>query len=87
MSCRVLDEAEVIDFTAKIFNLFDADRDNHLTFEEFTMATEVKDTKGSPLSKLSWLFDHVYDKVSKLFHSLQLKVLIKFLISKISIYL
>ena len=64
MSCRIVDDSESYDFTTKIFNLFDADKDNHLTFEEFTMATEVHDTKGKPLGKLAWLFDHVYDKVS-----------------------
>ena len=46
MSCRIVDDSESYDFTTKIFNLFDADKDNHLTFEEFTMATEVHDTKG-----------------------------------------
>ena len=55
------------DFTHKVFNLFDADGDANLTFEEFTMAVEVKDRTGNPLGKLSWLFDTVYDKVSKTF--------------------
>ena len=85
LSYRVVDETEVVDFTAKIFNLFDADKDNHLTFEEFTMATEVKDTKGSPLGKLSWLFDNVYDKVRKKFHytNILIEHLHKFKISNI----
>ena len=65
LSCRVVDETEVIDFSNKIFGLFDADKDNNLSFEEFTLATEVHDTKGNPLGKLAWLFDNVYDKVSK----------------------
>ena len=34
---------------------------NFQTFDEFTIATSAKDT--SPAEKLSWLFDHVYDKV------------------------
>ena len=53
------------DFTQKVFNLFDGDGDAFLTFEEFTLAVEVKDTTGNPLGKLAWLFDTVYDKVSK----------------------
>ena len=54
------------DFTQKVFNLFDGDGDAFLTFEEFTLAVEVKDTTGNPLGKLAWLFDMVYDKVSKI---------------------
>ena len=54
------------DFTQKVFNLFDGDGDAFLTFEEFTLAVEVKDTTGNPLGKLAWLFDTVYDKVSKI---------------------
>jgi hypothetical protein len=37
------------------------------TFDEFTVATSAKDT--SPSEKLSWLFDHVYDKVRIFFKS------------------
>jgi Ca2+-binding EF-hand superfamily protein len=70
-SCHVLDKTEIADFTHKIFNLFDADGDAYLTFEEFTMAVETKDTKGNPLGKLAWLFDTVYDKVSKNFNHKQ----------------
>ena len=66
-SCHVLDKAEVADFTHKVFNLFDGDGDAFLNFEEFTLAVEVKDTTGNPLGKLAWLFDSVYDKVSKTF--------------------
>ena len=64
MSCHVLDRHEVADFTTKIYNLFDADNDANLSFEEFTLAVEVQDTKGNPLGKLAWFFDEVYDKVS-----------------------
>jgi Ca2+-binding EF-hand superfamily protein len=66
-SCHVLDKTEVADFTHKVFNLFDGDGDAFLNFEEFTLAVEVKDTTGNPLGKLAWLFDTVYDKVSKTF--------------------
>ena len=66
-SCHVLDKREVADFTHKIFNLFDGDGDAFLNFEEFTLAVEVKDTTGNPLGKLAWLFDNVYDKVSRTF--------------------
>ena len=64
LSCHVLDdESEAADFSNKIFNLFDSDKSNHLDFEEFTLATVQHDTKGFPLQKLAWYFDHVYDKV------------------------
>ena len=42
--------------------MFDINGDKVLTFEEFTFATSA-DRFDDPAKKLSWLFDHVYDKV------------------------
>jgi hypothetical protein len=64
LSLSVLDETEVDEFTQNVFQMFDVDKDKTLTFEEFTMATEVHSVNSNPLEKLSWLFDHVYDKVT-----------------------
>ena len=44
--------------------LFDANLDGVLDFEEFTLATSAKGN-ASPKEKLEWLFDNVYDKVTK----------------------
>ena len=61
LSCAVLDESEVDNFTRKVFKMFDEDQNRLLTFEEFLLATE--NMKANPLMKLSWLFDNVYDQV------------------------
>ena len=39
--------------------MFDGDKNRFLTFEEFTLATEVHDTT----EKLAWLFENIYDQV------------------------
>lgn len=62
LSLQVLDEQEVEAFTENVFNMFDVDKDTTLTFEEFTLATLAQQQNQNPLEKLSWLFDHVYDK-------------------------
>ena len=59
LSACVVDQKEVRDFTISVFEIFDGDRNKYLTFEEFTLATEVHETT----EKLAWLFDNVYDKV------------------------
>ena len=63
LSLAVLDEAEVDEFVTNVFRMFDVDKNQYLTFEEFTLATEVHASNGNPLEKLSWLFDNIYDKV------------------------
>ena len=63
LSSCVIDEGEVNDFTEKVFGMFDGDKNHFLTFEEFTLATEVHDTT----EKLAWLFDNVYDQVMILY--------------------
>ena len=64
LSSHVLKEEEVEEFTASVFKMFDADMNAYLTFEEFTLATEVHEVaNANPLEKLSWLFENVYDTV------------------------
>lgn len=62
LSLNVLEEEDVNEFTNNVFIMFDVDRNGYLTFAEFTLAIEVA-SNVNPLEKLSWLFDHVYDKV------------------------
>ena len=57
------DDQELEDFCQNVFKMFDINKDGVLTFEEFTFAT-VAHRFEDPETKLSWLFDHVYDKVS-----------------------
>ncbi|XP_040576673.1 hippocalcin-like protein 1 [Lepeophtheirus salmonis] len=61
ISAKVLSRDEIGKFTENVFHLFDSDKDNRLSFEEFTIATSVSESAG-PLEKLQWLFDNVYDK-------------------------
>ena len=49
-------------FTHNVFQMFDLNHDQALTFEEFIFATSAKDFANAQ-EKLGWLFDHVYDKV------------------------
>ncbi|CAB4056216.1 unnamed protein product [Lepeophtheirus salmonis] len=63
ISAKVLSRDEIGKFTENVFHLFDSDKDNRLSFEEFTIATSVSESAG-PLEKLQWLFDNVYDKAS-----------------------
>ena len=61
----ILDPSEVEKFTKEVFDMFDSDMNDLLTFEEFILATEVHDVDdNNPLGKLAWLYDNVYDEVS-----------------------
>ena len=53
---------EAPNFTNNVFQMFDLNHDQALTFEEFIFATSAKDFDNIQ-EKLGWLFDHVYDKV------------------------
>ena len=44
--------------------MFDLTSDHALTFEEFMFATSAQNFDNSK-DKLGWLFDNVYDRVSK----------------------
>ena len=64
LCAAILVEDEVDKFSNEVFDLFDADKNDLLTFEEFILATEVQDVKDcNPLYKLAWLYDNVYDVV------------------------
>ena len=53
---------EALKFTNNVFQMFDLNHDQALTFEEYIFATSAKDFDNAQ-EKLGWLFDHVYDKV------------------------
>ena len=60
MSLQVLEETEIDEFVSNVFFIFDVGESGYLSFEKFTLATEMANISGNVLDKLSWLFDHVY---------------------------
>ena len=56
------DEEELARFCGDVFAMFDINDDRALNFEEFTFALSASKF-ADPRKKLTWLFDHVYDKV------------------------
>ena len=60
MSLQVLEETEIDEFVSNVFFIFDVGESGYLSFEKFTLATEMHNINGNVLDKLSWLFDHVY---------------------------
>ena len=60
MSLQVLEETEIDEFVSNVFFIFDVSKSGYLSFEKFTLATEMANISGNVLDKLSWLFDHVY---------------------------
>ena len=61
---------EACSFTDNVFKMFDLNKDEALTFEEFIFATSAQNFDTVP-QKLEWLFDNVYDRV-RLMYLLQI---------------
>ena len=71
MSLQVLEETEIDEFVSNVFFIFDVSKSGYLSFEKFTLATEMANISGNVLDKLSWLFDHVYyyDEVCRYYYN------------------